>query len=442
MSDDFDLRLRKELQALSEAVPVNGPQATMPHDRSTLASDLPIVARVRGRHDASLGLGAAIVALAVVVVAGLAFWSGRNVAPASSPTAASSSTPGQTAPVSPTPGPTASKAPGCLVGEVWDYYAEQRLQDWDQPALEQQIDAAGDTYDWVDGKGSVEEQVAQIDKFVADGAKVIVVRSVAGLDGPDASAMSSAIDRATAAGVAVIAYDHVVDSPHVLLVSFDPVEIGRMEARAMLAARPKGNYVIIKGNPEGQAEPDLIASGIHEVLQPAIDRGDIKIVAETYTENWDPSLAQQEMASILSKNDNRIDAVIAESNGMASGVVAALKEVGLDGKVAVAGAGGDDDQWNFNHVAAGTQTVDVWTDARLLGKAAGDAAVALCANTDISMLSGTSQLSLPGRGQVTSILVTPQAITQDNLDVVIDSGWVKQADVCAGIEPGKTSACP
>ena len=61
-----------------------------------------------------------------------------------------------------------------------------------------------------------------------------------------------------------------------------------MEARAILAAQPKGNYVILKGDPEAQPSPDLIASGIHEVLQPAIDKGDIKIVAETYTRELGP----------------------------------------------------------------------------------------------------------------------------------------------------------
>jgi D-xylose transport system substrate-binding protein len=127
---------------------------------------------------------------------------------------------------------------------------------------------------------------------------------------------------------------------------------------------------------------------------------------------------------------------------VASGAVAALEEVGLDGKVAVAGQGGGDDMWFFNHVAAGRQTVDVWTDTRLMGKAAGDAAVALCKNPDISKLSGTTKLSVPGSGQVTSILVAPQAITKDNLNLVIDSGWVKKEGVCASIAPsGAPPAC-
>ena len=340
-----------------------------------------------------------------------------------------------TAPSAPAPShtaPAASHASGCFVGEAWNNYAEERWGLWDQPAIEKPIVAAGDDYDWVDAKSNPDTQATQIDEFVAKGAKVIVVMPQ---DVSAPSATQAAIDRAAGAGVAVIVYDRVIDNPKVLLIAFDPVEIGRMEARAILAARPKGNYAIIKGHPQGQVESDLIASGIHEIMQPAIDRGDIKIVAETYTVNWDPSTAQTEMQAILAEHQNKIDAVIAESDGMAAGVIAALKEVGLDGKVAVAGQGGD--AMSLNKVALGTQTVDVWPDPRLMGKAAGDAAVALCKNPDISKLKGTTLYSPPGHNQIPSLLLAPQAIAKDNLNVVVDAGWTTRDDLCANIDPSK-----
>ncbi len=141
------------------------------------------------------------------------------------------------------------------------------------------------------------------------------------------------------------------------------------------------------------------------------------------------------MEAILSENQNRIDAVIAQSDGMAGGAITALEEVGLGGKVAVAGQGGD--MWGLNRVALVTQTVDVWPDLRLMGKAAGDAAVALCNNRDISKVRGAKPFSLAGHNQATSIMLTPQVITKDNLNVVIDSGWVKKADVCASVDPSE-----
>jgi D-xylose transport system substrate-binding protein len=350
---------------------------------------------------------------------------------ACSPAATSTS---PTVPASPAPSQAASGRPGCLVGEAWNNYSEDRIALWDQPAIEKQIDAAGGTHEFVDAKSSVETQVTQIDEFVAKGADVIIVRVMFGPDGGLAQETKGAIDRAVDAGVPVIVYDYLIDDPKALVVAFDPVETGRMEARAILAARPKGNYAIIKGHPTGQLEPDLIASGIHEVLQPAIDKGDIKIVAETYTVNWDPYTAQTEMETILSENHYKIDAVISEDDNMAGGVVAALKEVGLDGKVAVAGQGGD--TWGLNRVALGTQTVDVWPDLRLRGKAAGDAAVALCKNPDISKVNGARPLSLP-KNQATALLVTPQPIMKDNLNLVIDSAWTTKDYVCKDVDPSK-----
>jgi D-xylose transport system substrate-binding protein len=92
---------------------------------------------------------------------------------------------------------------------------------------------------------------------------------------------------------------------------------------------------------------------------------------------------------------------------------------------------------SLNKVALGTQTVDVWPDLRLMGTAAGNAAVELCKNRDISKVKGAKPFSLASHNQVTSILLTPQAITKDNLNPVIDSAWVKKADVCASVDPSE-----
>ena len=89
------------------------------------------------------------------------------------------------------------------------------------------------------------------------------------------------------------------------------------------------------------------------------------------------------MEQILTANNNKVDAVLSENDGMAErrrrGPVAAQ---GLAGKVPVSGQDGD--AAALNRVALGTQTVDVWKDARMLGTAAGEAAVQLCTNPDIT----------------------------------------------------------
>ena len=171
----------------------------------------------------------------------------------------------------------------------------------------------------------------------------------------------------------------------------------------------------------------------------AEDAGDIKNVGETYTDNWDPATAQTEMEQFLTQNNNDVQAVVAENDGMAGGVVAALEAQGLAGQVAVSGQDGDGAA--LNRIALGTQTVDVWKDSRELGKAAGEAAVALANGTALADVQGTVAFDSPGGNSMTAILLTPIAITPDNLNVVLDAGWIDQATLCQGVKAGTVAAC-
>ena len=62
-------------------------------------------------------------------------------------------------------------------------------------------------------------------------------------------------------GVPVIAYDRLIEDPSVLYITFDNVEVGRMQAEAVFALVPEGNYVIIKGN-SADANADFLRSGM------------------------------------------------------------------------------------------------------------------------------------------------------------------------------------
>ena len=56
-------------------------------------------------------------------------------------------------------------------------------------------------------------------------------------------------------------------------------------------------------------------------------------------------------------------------------------------------------------------------------------------------VAGTAPFTTPGGNDVSSILLTPIPITQDNLDVVLDAGWIEQDDLCDGVEAGSVAAC-
>ena len=170
-----------------------------------------------------------------------------------------------------------------------------------------------------------------------------------------------------------------------------------MQADAVFKVQPTGNYVDHQGQ-QGRRERRLPAQrhGRDHQGRGRLE-GDIKIVGETYTDNWDPANAQTEMEQFLTANSNKVDAVLSENDGMAGGVIAALKAQGLAGKVPVSGQDGD--AAALNNVALGNQTVDVWKDARILGKTAGEAAVAALPGTTADKIVRRRAVHHPGREQ-------------------------------------------
>jgi D-xylose transport system substrate-binding protein len=327
---------------------------------------------------------------------------------------------------------TAAKTIACKVGVSWNNYQEERWAKWDEPAIKAAIKAGGGTYISNDAKSSAETQATNVENLISQGANVIIVLA------QDGTAIKPSVANAVSNGVPVIAYDRLIEDKDALYITFDNVLIGKLEAQAVFAKVPKGKYVVIKGN-SADANANFLRNGYTQVIGNAVKNGDIKIVGETYTDNWDPSKAQNEMEQFLTAENNKVDAVLSENDGMAGGVVAALQAQGMAGQVPVSGQDGD--QAALNRIALGTQTVDVWKDARLLGKTAGDAAIALCKNPDASKVPGTAPFKTPGGINVTSILLKPQPITTDNLNVVLDAGWIKKADLCQGVAAGKVAAC-
>ncbi len=321
----------------------------------------------------------------------------------------------------------------CVVGVSWNNFQEPRWALWDEPALKAAIEAGGGSYISNDAKSSAETQASNMENLISQGANVLVVLA------QDGTAVKPAVASAIEAGVPVIAYDRLIEDEKALYVTFDNVRVGEMEAQAVFDAVPEGRYVIVKGN-SADANADFLRDGMETVIGEAVAAGDIEIVSETYTDNWDPAIAQSTMEQVLTAENNEVDAVLAENDGMAGGVIAALEGQGLAGQVPVSGQDGDLPA--LNRVALGTQTVDVWKDARELGTTAGEAAVALCADPDVAAVAGTAPFTTPGGIDVTSILLEPIPITQDNLNVVLDAGWITEEDLCDGVEPGSIEVCP
>ncbi|MBB5514369.1 D-xylose transport system substrate-binding protein [Rubricella aquisinus] len=311
------------------------------------------------------------------------------------------------------------------VGVSWSNFQEERWKT-DEAAIKAALEAAGAAYVSADAQSSSAKQLSDIESLIAQGVDALIILA------QDAQAIGPAVQAADDEGIPVVGYDRLIEDPRAFYLTFDNVEVGRMQARAVLEAQPSGNYVMIKGSPT-DPNADFLRGGQQEVLQAAIDSGAITIVAEAYTDGWLPANAQRNMEQILTAQDNNVDAVVASNDGTAGGAVAALAAQGMDG---IPVSGQDGDHAALNRVAKGTQTVSVWKDARDLGRAAGEIAAALAGGADMSAVAGAGLWTSPGGTEMYARFLEPVPVTADNLTVVVDAGWITQESLCQGVSNG------
>ena len=254
---------------------------------------------------------------------------------------------------------TAALAQDLTIGVSWSNFQEERWKT-DEAAIKSALDAAGAGYISSDAQSSSSKQLSDVESLIAQGADALIILA------QDSQAIGPAVAAAAREGIPVVGYDRLIEDDRAFYLTFDNIEVGRMQARAVLEQMPEGNYVMIKGSPT-DPNADFLRGGQQEVLQEAIDAGKINIVGEAYTDAWLPANAQRNMEQILTAQDNQVDAVVASNDGTAGGAVAALTAQGMDG---IPVSGQDGDHAALNRVAKGTQTVSVWKDARELGKRA------------------------------------------------------------------------
>lgn len=327
---------------------------------------------------------------------------------------------------------TTSIAQEVVVGVSWSNFQEERWKT-DEAAIKEALAAAGAKYISADAQSSASKQLTDVESLISQGANALIILA------QDSDAIGPAVQKAVDEGIPVVGYDRLIENPDAFYLTFDNKEVGRMQARAVLAAQPTGNYVFIKGS-ASDPNADFLFSGQTEVLADALASGAIKNVGEAYTDGWIPENAQRNMEQILTSNDNNVDAVVASNDGTAGGVVAALAAQGLAGSVPVSGQDGD--HAALNRVALGSQTVSVWKDARVLGKKAGEIAVALAGGMAMDAVDGAVMFNGGPKGvDMNSIFLAPLPVTRENLNVVIDAGWVSKDVVCQGVDAGMTDVC-
>ena len=229
--------------------------------------------------------------------------------------------------------------------------------------------------------------------------------------------LTNTIKDARKAGIKVISYDRLILNADVDAdISFDNERVGSLQAEGVVKAVPKGNFYLLGGSPTDN-NAKLLREGQMKVLKPYIDKGDIKILGDQWVKDWNPEEALKIMENVLTKNANKLDAIVASNDGTAGGAIQALAAQKLAGKVAISGQ--DADLAAVKRVIDGTQTMTVYKPLKLIASEA--------AHMTVQIVKGeapkfTHRLD-NGQKMVDSLLLTPTIIRKANVDVLVKDNF-------------------
>jgi D-xylose transport system substrate-binding protein len=241
----------------------------------------------------------------------------------------------------------------------------------------------------------------------------------------DSAKASRIVEAAHAKHVPVISYDRLIPNPQVdLYIGFDLFSVGVLQAQCLAEHAPKGNYILLGGSP---LDPNskVVRSGQMSVLEPLIDRGDIKILADIWVPEWSPTQAYVLIAKVLhdlASHDPKtpLTAILASNDGTAGGAIQALEDNNLSGKVLVTGQ--DADLAAVVRLFDGTQLMTVYKPVTGEARTAAEAAVTLATHGKVE-----TSTTVPNGAQTTkAILLTPISVTRQSAkDTVFKEGFQK-----------------
>ncbi len=302
------------------------------------------------------------------------------------------------------------------IGFSMDTLKEERWQR-DKGLVEQRCKEVGAQCEVLVADGNDATQINQAESFLTKGVDVLIV---APHNGQVAAAI---VEAAHKQNVPVISYDRLIRNADVdLYVSHQVVKIGQMQAQYALKNQPTGNYVLIGGSPTDN-NALLLRDGQMEVLKPAIDKGDIKIISDQYAKEWKAEEALRITEDALTRTNNNIQAIVASNDGTAGGAVSALPPQ-LVGKVLVTGQDAALDA--VQRVVDGKQTMTIYKPIQPLAFAAVDSAIKLAKREKVDAKDKINN----GKIDVPSLLFEPMILDKNNvMQTVIKDGYHKLEDV-------------
>ncbi len=303
-----------------------------------------------------------------------------------------------------------------------------RYESHDRPLFEQKVKALCPECQvlYSNADQNAAKQQDQAEAALTNGAKVLV------LDPVDSASASAIVARAKQSKIPVISYDRLILNADVdYYLSFDNEQVGKLQGQALLDklkadGKGTGNIVMINGAPTDN-NAKLFKAGAHSVL----DGSGLVVGAEYDTPDWSPDKAQQQMEQAITRlGKDQIAGVYCANDGTAGGAIAAMKASGINPLPPVTGQ--DAELAGIQRIVSGEQFMTVYKPIKKEAEAAAELAVALLRGQ--APAAGTVNGAVPnGKKDVPSILLTPIAVTRDNVKAtVMADGFWTAAQICSG----------
>ncbi len=266
---------------------------------------------------------------------------------------------------------------------------------------------------------SEQRQISQIENLISRGVDVLVIVPY------NATVLNNAVREAKKAKIKVVSYDRLILNSDIdAYISFDNQKVGELQAEAITALKPKGNYYLLGGAPTDN-NAKMLRDGQMKVLQPLIDKGDIKVVGKQWVKDWSASEAMSIVENALTANNNKIDAIVASNDATAGGAIQALTSQKLQGKVPVSGQ--DADLAAVKRVIAGTQAMTVYKPLKVIAAEAAKLSIALVRNEKPAYNASYNN----GFKKVDTLLLKPVPLTRANVQLLADDGFYSKAQLTA-----------
>lgn len=266
--------------------------------------------------------------------------------------------------------------------------------------------------------GDEAQQLSQIQNMLSQNIDVLVIIAI------NSDSLSTVVEQAKAEGVLVLAYDRLINNAEIdAYVSFDNIRVGEMQAEYLVNLKPTGNYFLMGGSPTDN-NAKMFREGQMNIIQPLVDKGDIKIVGDQWAKDWDANEALKIMENALTATKNQIDVVVASNDSTAGGAVQALAGQDLAGKVFISGQ--DADLASVQRIAEGLQTMTVYKPIKAIAEKSAEIAVQLGNGEKVTADTSVNN----GLMDVPYVMLDPISVGKDNLlDTVIADEFHSYEDV-------------